>query len=626
MKRFSERAAALLLTLILLLAPAPAAAAASVGTDDMRAAADGIIAWKKADNGSEPGGDLINNAFLELAGTTPGDWFPIGMSRLGVTDDYDGYLAFLRQKVEKRYVTKDKLSRAKATEWHRISLAVLAAGGDPTSFGKNADGSAIDLIADGTYDRGRTAPLGRQGINGWIWGLIALDSMRYPVPDGAFYTRDDLITAILSQQLCDGGFALTGSAADPDITAMAVQALAPYYNEEKSYSYTLKADGTAREATVRQAVDAALTVLSALQLDTGDFISWGTQNVESTCQVAVALCSLGIDPASDSRFIKNGNTLIDGIMRYRHESGGFVHSYTYDPDNPASLPDKPNSMASEQVLYTIAAILRQANGMRTLYDFRPEMSDAMKERIRSLTDSVSALSPTAGKEEISALLGVFYALPADERCYVPSYAVLSDAAKAAGIDIAAVAGATTVVEDTDKSGTDESILYFSPTDRADADAIPDEPTTADYVTVVKLLDKLERSDDFDGKDGYISRLTDAKNKIDAIRAEIDAINRDIAEELYPFESIGLSDKKTVDGIYRRVMALAEPDRALIEHSEDLIKTKTKTDGLFRALIIGAVLAVIALAVAFMLVRRIRKRRRKKKAEMDELERSWADEP
>lgn len=626
MKRFSERAAALLLTLILLLAAAPAAAAASVGTDDMRAAADGIIAWKKADNGSEPGDDLINNAFLELAGTTPGDWFPIGMSRLGVTDDYDGYLAVLRQKVEKRYVTKDKLSRAKATEWHRISLAVLAAGGDPTSFGKNADGSAIDLIADGTYDRGRTAPLGRQGINGWIWGLIALDSMRYPVPDGAFYTRDDLITAILSQQLCDGGFALTGSAADPDITAMAVQALAPYYNEEKSYSYTLKADGTAREATVRQAVDAALTVLSALQLDTGDFISWGTQNVESTCQVAVALCSLGIDPASDSRFIKNGNTLIDGIMRYRHESGGFVHSYTYDPDNPASLPDKPNSMASEQVLYTIAAILRQANGMRTLYDFRPEMSDAMKERIRSLTDSVSALSPTAGKEEISALLGVFYALPADERCYVPSYAVLSDAAKAAGIDIAAVAGATTVVEDTDKSGTDESILYFSPTDRADADAIPDEPTTADYVTVVKLLDKLERSDDFDGKDGYISRLTDAKNKIDAIRAEIDAINRDIAEELYPFESIGLSDKKTVDGIYRRVMALAEPDRALIEHSEDLIKTKTKTDGLFRALIIGAVLAVIALAVAFMLVRRIRKRRRKKKAEMDELERSWADEP
>ena len=587
--------------------------------------ANGIISWKKSDVGSSSDGVLMNGKYLELAGTTPGDWYVIGLSRLNVADAYDEYLAVLRDRVEERYSEPGKLNSVKATEWHRITLSVLAAGGDPTSFGV-CDGEKIDLVADGTYNRGKTTSLGRQGINGWIWGLIALDSMRYPVPDGAFYTRDDLITAILSQQLCDGGFALTGSAADPDITAMAVQALAPYYNEEKSYSYTLKADGTAREATVRQAVDAALTVLSALQLDTGDFISWGTQNVESTCQVAVALCSLGIDPASDSRFIKNGNTLIDGIMRYRHESGGFVHSYTYAPDNPASLPDKPNSMASEQVLYTIAAILRQANGMRTLYDFRPEMSDAMKERIRSLTDSVSALSPTAGKEEISALLGVFYALPADERCYVPSYAVLSDAAKAAGIDIAAVAGATTVVEDTDKSGTDESILYFSPTDRADADAIPDEPTTADYVTVVKLLDKLERSDDFDGKDGYISRLTDAKNKIDAIRAEIDAINRDIAEELYPFESIGLSDKKTVDGIYRRVMALAEPDRALIEHSEDLIKTKTKTDGLFRALIIGAVLAVIALAVAFMLVRRIRKRRRKKKAEMDELERSWADEP
>ena len=73
-------------------------------------------------------------------------------------------------------------------------------------------GNPIDLIADGTYDRGRTTPLGRQGINGWIWGLIALDSLRYPIPDGAFYTRDDIILEILRQQLPDGGFALSGGA------------------------------------------------------------------------------------------------------------------------------------------------------------------------------------------------------------------------------------------------------------------------------------------------------------------------------------------------------------------------------------------------------------------------------
>ena len=48
--------------------------------------------------------------------------------------------------------------------------------------------------------------------------------------------------------------------------------------------------------------------------------------------------------------------------------GGFIHSFTYDPDNPTSLPDKSNTMASEQTLYTMAALWRYKNGMRALYD------------------------------------------------------------------------------------------------------------------------------------------------------------------------------------------------------------------------------------------------------------------
>ena len=85
-------------------------------------------------------------------------------------------------------------------------------GGDPTNIGTDENGLPINLIADGTYDRGKTTPLGRQGINGWIWGLITLDSMRYNIPDGAYYTRDDIIIEILRQQLSDGGFALSGKA------------------------------------------------------------------------------------------------------------------------------------------------------------------------------------------------------------------------------------------------------------------------------------------------------------------------------------------------------------------------------------------------------------------------------
>ena len=36
--------------------------------------------------------------------------------------------------------------------------------------------------------------------------------------------------AILNAALPDGGWALSGSEADPDMTAMAIQALAPYYS------------------------------------------------------------------------------------------------------------------------------------------------------------------------------------------------------------------------------------------------------------------------------------------------------------------------------------------------------------------------------------------------------------
>ena len=326
--------------------------------------ANGIISWKKSDVGSSSDGVLMNGKYLELAGTTPGDWYVIGLSRLNVADAYDEYLAVLRDRVEERYSEPGKLNSVKATEWHRITLSVLAAGGDPTSFGV-CDGEKIDLVADGTYNRGKTTSLGRQGINGWIWGLIALDSKRYTVPADAYYTRDDIITEILSRQLPDGGFALSGAASDPDLTAMALQALAPYYNSEKTYTYEQKSIEKTVTKHVYDVIDEALGRLSELQLDTGDFKSWGTENVESTDQVMVALCCLGIDPLTDKRFIKKGNTLYDGILRYRMKDGGFVHSYVYDPDNPSSLPDASNTMAGEQTLYTMAALIRRENGRIT---------------------------------------------------------------------------------------------------------------------------------------------------------------------------------------------------------------------------------------------------------------------
>ena len=633
-KSLPLRAAALLCTAAAVLSAAalPLCSAAEVDAGDtpeeraaaVTAVADGIIEWKKLDNGSSADGYLINETYLELAGSTPGDWYQIGLSRLGVEDNYAGYLAVIRDRVEERYRDPGKLSAAKATEWHRIALSVLASGGDPRALGTDESGAPIDLIADGTYNRGLATPLGRQGINGWIWGLIALDSMRYEVPADAYYTRDDIIVEILRAQLADGGFALSGKTADPDITAMALQALAPYYNSERSYTYKRRATGSERTCKVREVVDEAVQRLSELQLDTGDYMSWGTENVESTDQVTVALCCLGIDPLTDERFIKNGNTLLDGILRYRMPDGGFVHSYTFDSDNPTSLPDKSNTMASEQTLYTMAALRRQGLGERTLYDFRPEQSSALRERISELSARIGALTGAESAGALEELMREYYSLPDGERSYVYNYCRLSDAAAAAGVDIAVIADTTEIIESPGDGGEETVILSFTAADRAAVDELPQPLTTEQYVTVTTLLDKLECCEAFDGREDYITRLTSAKAEIAAIQAEIDSINEDIRDQLYPFDELSLGDKGKIDAIVDRYNALSEYDRAKIARWEDVVKSKTKVDNLLRALIIGAVCAVVLAVTAVLLVRRLHKRRHRRQTEMEQLAAMYND--
>ena len=108
---------------------------------DITEAIDGILAWKRAQQGVAEGQPLLSGELLTYAGSTAADWLPIGLSRYGAEDDYDSYLAALRTYVEQKYREPDKLDRTKATEWHRIALAVLACGGDPTHFGRDENGS-----------------------------------------------------------------------------------------------------------------------------------------------------------------------------------------------------------------------------------------------------------------------------------------------------------------------------------------------------------------------------------------------------------------------------------------------------------------------------------------------------
>lgn len=281
--------------------------------------------------------DSTSDYLISLGVPTAGsEWRALGLARAEkiTTELSDGYYSSLVSYVEEN--ASAKLDSRKSTENSRVILALSAIGKDATDV---AGYNLLEPLAD--YDF-----VTWQGLNGPVFALIAFDTYNYEIPtaaDGATQTtRENLISYILDSQLENGGWTFFGSTADPDMTGMTIQALAPYYN---------------KNADVKNAVDKALDVLSSSQQDNGGFASWGTVNVESCAQVLTALASLGIDADTDERFIKNGNTLVDAIMEFSVENG-FAHV----------MDGGYNQMATEQAYYALVSYNRVKNGKTSLYD------------------------------------------------------------------------------------------------------------------------------------------------------------------------------------------------------------------------------------------------------------------
>lgn len=298
-----------------------------------------IAAAEKAQMGVAQDAPLLTEEKLP-AGSSVSDWTALAMARAGIADDYAGYLARLQAYVERQYAENGGLHAVKATEYHRIALTAAALGGDPAAFGAKPDGTAIDLVAEGTYNWQGEEDLGGQGLNGWIFALLTMDAVGAEVPADARYSRQDMLDAIVSAQLPDGGFSLGGGTMDMDITAMALQALAPYREQ------------------YQEVIDAALNALSAAQTVTGGFESWGAQSSESCAQVILALTALNIDPTADERFQKNQRNVVEALMDFRLSDGGFAH----EKDGPL------DAMACEQAMQALTAMELRQQGEGRFFD------------------------------------------------------------------------------------------------------------------------------------------------------------------------------------------------------------------------------------------------------------------
>lgn len=180
--------------------------------------------------------------------------------------------------------------------------------------------------------------LEKQGLNGLVFAILAANSS--VEAQGTLSAPDDWVMQLLAHQNDDGSFALeTNLPGDVDVTAMALQALAPYTK------------------THAAAVEKALAYLSAAQLAEGDYQSDGRVNCESNAQVLLALQALGIDPLTDQRFIKNDNNLLSRLLRFQRPDGSFSHL----PNGDA------NTMATEQAHLALVALNRQITGQGPLF-------------------------------------------------------------------------------------------------------------------------------------------------------------------------------------------------------------------------------------------------------------------
>jgi len=231
------------------------------------------------------GGSLqnwIDDTLIPKAGQSSSDFYIMALAAQG-EGDLSGYADALQP-----VLAGDTASSASSKE--RMALALAACSAPPPQI--------CSAILDENAEK--------LGVMSRVFGLHLINNG----VQSDKYTNGMLVSALSALQCSDGGWSLSGGYGDPDVTAMVLQALAPYQSE----------------ASVKNAVADGIAFLSAKQLQSGAFQSYGTENAESTAQVWIALSSLGIDALRDSRFLKNGNSLLDGILQFRVGSGAYAHA------------------------------------------------------------------------------------------------------------------------------------------------------------------------------------------------------------------------------------------------------------------------------------------------------------
>ena len=277
-------------------------------------------------------------------------WNVIGLKRSGLYVP-QSYIDLFYSNVIAYCESKNwQITRAKYSDYSKLIIALTAIGVDARDvMGHNL----LEYLSD--YEN-----VSRQGNNGPIWALIALKSNpAYTIPTNSSAAEQNseelLVKKIVGMQCQDGGWTVTGEKGDSDMTGMAMQSLASYYNK-------------AGYEDVTQALDKGLAWIEENQLASGGFGTMNTETSESVAQIITALCGMGIDCSKDARFIKNGKWPMTGLFQYYMPEGGFMHVSADAGNNGGGAGGVIDGLATEQGLYATVAYRRLLDGDTFLYD------------------------------------------------------------------------------------------------------------------------------------------------------------------------------------------------------------------------------------------------------------------
>ncbi|MBR3268124.1 MAG: DUF4430 domain-containing protein [Oscillospiraceae bacterium] len=337
-----------------------------------------------AECGSQSVQEWADHTLTSRIGMSSPDWYIMALAA-----DYNMNLTCYADAL-KTYLSQNSVPSASTRE--RLALALAACEPDiPAVCTELLDSSASEM-----------------GIMSRIFGLHLLNA---GVPSGK-YTNAQLAEELIALQAPDGGWSLQGGRGDADVTAMTLQALAPYRSEPE----------------VSAAVQSGIDFLANTQLPSGAYQSYGAENPESTAQVWLALCCLDIDPLTDSRFLPGGHSLLDGILQFRIVPGQYAHT----------VGGSVSSMATVQVFTALTAENMLQKGAGSFYLFGRSAPDWQKpQQVPPVTQPQQTVTQTLPSSQQSAASQTVSRIPDATQVTAVSGGLTGESAESSGTAAAA---------------------------------------------------------------------------------------------------------------------------------------------------------------------------------------------